>query len=62
MKKMNLHPDRLCVESFTTAQEQAGAAHLPDGADGRFASGNCTSIRMACVPCTESPTCRCVGG
>lgn len=60
MKKMNLHPDALRVESFTTAWDQAGIAHLPDGTDARFASGNCTSIKMVCVPCTESPTCRCV--
>jgi len=60
MKKMNLHPDALRVESFTTAQQRAGLADLLDEADARFGSGNCTSIKMACVPCTESPTCRCV--
>lgn len=53
MKKINLHPDALCVESFTTDQHQAGLAHIPEDADGRLVSQYCTSIKIACIPCTE---------
>ncbi|HET7460226.1 MAG TPA: hypothetical protein VFJ82_03225 [Longimicrobium sp.] len=57
MKKMNLHPDELRVESFATAREQAGLAHAAEGADAR---GNGTSIKINCIPCTEAVTCWCV--
>ncbi|HET7230374.1 MAG TPA: hypothetical protein VFJ16_10260 [Longimicrobium sp.] len=57
MKKINLHPEALRVESFATAKDQAGLAHAPEGADAR---GNGTSIKINCIPCTESPTCWCV--
>jgi len=53
MKKLNLHPDALRVESFTTAPQQAGLAHEPDAADAHFAGGNGTSIKINCIPCTE---------
>jgi hypothetical protein len=60
MKKINLHPEALHVESFATAQEQSGVANLPDAGDARFAGANGTSIKINCIPCTESPTCWCV--
>lgn len=53
MKKINLHPDALRVESFTTAKEQAGLAHVPEAGDAAFVSQYCTSIKIACIPCTE---------
>jgi len=56
VKKLTLTPDALRVESFPTAQEQSGLAHVRDEADGRFG----TSVKINCIPCTESPTCRCV--
>ncbi|HET7460224.1 MAG TPA: hypothetical protein VFJ82_03215 [Longimicrobium sp.] len=54
MKKLNLHPDALRVESFATARDQAGLAREPDAADARFGGGNGTSIKINCIPCTES--------
>lgn len=58
MKKMNLHLDQLNVESFTTAREQAGLAHQPEGYE--QIGGNGTSIKINCIPCTEARTCWCV--
>ena len=54
MKKLNLHPDALRVESFTTAQGQAGVAHAHDADDAPLGYGNGTSIKINCIPCTES--------